>query len=104
MVSYNTMKIDLWASHPLYREPLEGVDKKVQILYPFLTWLIQKEPHKIYIYIFNVYINMKVSAPGCPHPKCGSRMVRLYARVDGEGRYQFVPVGWWCRECGMTRM
>jgi hypothetical protein len=30
-------------------------------------------------------------------------MVRLYAREKKGGRYRFVPVGWWCRECGIIR-
>jgi hypothetical protein len=47
-------------------------------------------------------MSMKVQAPARSHPKCGSRMVRLYAREEREGRYQSVPVGWWCRECGIS--
>ena len=38
------------------------------------------------------------------HTKCGSRIVRIYAREEREGRYQFVPVGWWCKECGISQM
>ena len=41
---------------------------------------------------------MRVKFENCPHPKCGVRMQRLYVR---DTRYQFVPVGWKCPDCGV---
>ena len=43
----------------------------------------------------------RINAPKCPHPKCGATMTRCYVRSGGS-RGRFLPVGWWCRECGET--
>ena len=43
---------------------------------------------------------MKIQIERCRIPSCRKKMTRLYARESG----RFVPVGWWCRECGISQM
>jgi len=49
-----------------------------------------------------MYTFMRVKAPACPHPKCGTYMTRVYIReAPPRGDNQFRGVGWLCRECGI---
>ena len=47
---------------------------------------------------------MRVEAPTCPNPLCGSRMIRVYCRtlpkIDNR---EYKPVGWMCTCCGVIR-
>jgi len=40
-----------------------------------------------------------ITHPKCDHPKCGSKMQRVYKRTDS----RFVPCGWMCTECGLFK-
>jgi hypothetical protein len=43
---------------------------------------------------------MKQKSTRCPHPKCGSRMLRAYVRPVSQDHIQKLePVGWWCPDC-----